>query len=56
MLMFKQVCCDQLVQIKKKSRWGRDFLPIQIGPGADPTSYKMGTRSFPRVEAAGAWG
>jgi len=30
--------------------------PVQTGHGAHPASYKMGTRSFPGVEAAGAWG
>ena len=39
-----------------KSRWGRDFPPVQTGPGAHPASCKIGTGSFPGVEAAGAWG
>jgi len=26
-----------------ESRWGRDFPPLQIGPGAHPVSCKMGT-------------
>jgi len=30
-----------------ESRWGRDFPPVQSGPGAHPASYKMGTGSFP---------
>jgi hypothetical protein len=30
-------------------RWGRDFLPVQTGPGAHPASCTMGTVSFPRV-------
>jgi len=30
--------------------------PVQTGPGAHPASRKMGTGSFPEVEAAGAWG
>ena len=30
-----------------ESRWGRDFPPVQIGPGALPASCKMGTGSFP---------
>jgi len=30
--------------------WGRDFLPVQTGPGAHPASCKMGTGSFPRVK------
>ena len=30
-----------------ESRWGRDFPPVQIGPGAHPASCKMGTGSFP---------
>ena len=29
-----------------ESRWGRDFPPIQTGPGAHPASFKMGTSSF----------
>jgi len=35
-----------------KSRWGRDFPPVQTGPGAHPASCKMGTGSFPGVK----WG
>jgi len=30
-----------------ESWWGRDFLPIQTGPGAHPASCIMGTGSFP---------
>ena len=30
-----------------ESRWGRDFPPVQIGPGAYPASCKMGNGSFP---------
>ena len=30
-----------------ESRWGRDFPPVQTGPGAHPTSCAMGTGSFP---------
>ena len=33
-----------------ESRWGRDFLPVQNGPGAHPASCKMVTGSFPRVK------
>ena len=33
-----------------ESRWGRDFPPVQIGPGAHPASCKMGTVSFPGVK------
>ena len=33
-----------------ESRWGRDFSPIQTGPGAHPASCKMGTGSFPGVK------
>ena len=29
-----------------ESRWGRDFPPVQTGPGAHPVSCKMGTGSF----------
>ena len=32
-----------------ESRWGRDFPPVQTGPGAHPASCKMGTGSFPGV-------
>ena len=39
-----------------ESRWGRDFPPVQTGPGADPASCTIGAGSFPGVEAAGAWG
>jgi len=35
-------------------RWGRDFPPIQTGPGVHPASCTMGTGSFPEVEAAWA--
>ena len=33
-----------------ESRWGRDFLPFQTGPGAHPASCTMGTGSFPGVK------
>jgi len=33
-----------------ESRWGRDFPPIQTGPGAHPASCKMGTGFFPGVK------
>jgi hypothetical protein len=33
-----------------ESRWGRDFPPLQTGPGAHPASCKMGTGSFPGVK------
>ena len=29
---------------------GRDFPPVQTGPGAHPASYTMGTGSFPGVK------
>ena len=32
-----------------ESRWGRDFPPVQTGPGAHPASCKMGSGSFPGV-------
>jgi len=38
-----------------ESRWGRDFLLVQTGPGAHPASCKLGTGSFLGIEAAGAW-
>ena len=37
-----------------ESRWGRDYLPVQTGPGAHPASCKMGTRSFTGVKCG--WG
>ena len=33
-----------------ESRWGRDFPPVQTGPGAHPTSCTVGTGSFPGVK------
>jgi len=33
-----------------ESRWGRDFPPVQTGPGAHPASCKMGTGSLPGVK------
>jgi hypothetical protein len=33
-----------------ESRWGRDFSPVQTGPGAHPASCTMGTGSFPGVK------
>ena len=30
---------------------GRDFLPVQTGPGAHPASCTMGTESFPGVKS-----
>jgi len=35
-----------------ESRWGRDFPPVQTGPGAHPASCKMGTGSFPGVKCS----
>jgi hypothetical protein len=37
-----------------KSWWGRDFPPIQTGPGVHPASCTMGTSSFPGVKCG--WG
>ena len=37
-----------------ESRWGRDFSPVQTGPGAHPASCTMGTGSFPGVNYG--WG
>jgi hypothetical protein len=31
----------------------RFFVPVQIGPGAHPTSYTMGNGSFPEVKWPG---
>ena len=37
-----------------ESRWGPRFsAPIQAGPGAHPSSYKMGTGSTPGVKPPG---
>ena len=33
-----------------ESRWGRNFPPVQTGPGTHPTSCTMGTGSFPGVK------
>jgi len=33
-----------------ESRWGRDFPPVQTGPGAHPASCTMGTGFFPGVK------
>jgi hypothetical protein len=33
-----------------ESRWGRDFPPVQTGPGAHPASCTMDTGSFPGVK------
>ena len=33
-----------------ESQWGRDFSPVQTGPGVHPASCKMGTGSFPGVK------
>ena len=33
-----------------ESRWGRDFPPVQTGPGAHPASYTMGIGSLPGVK------
>ena len=35
-----------------KSRWERDFPPVQTGPVAHPDSCKMGTGSFPGVKCS----
>ena len=31
-------------------RWGRDFAPVQTGPGAHPASCTTGTGSFPGLK------
>jgi len=36
--------------VRDQSRWGRDFPPVQTGPGAHPASCNTGTRSFPGVK------
>ena len=35
-----------------KSRWGRDFPPVQTGPGAQLAPCKRGTGSFPGVKCS----
>jgi len=35
---------------RTESRWGRDFPPVQTGPGIHPASCTMGTESFPGVK------
>jgi len=35
-----------------ESWWGRDFSPVQTGPGAHPASCTMGTGSFPGVKCS----
>ena len=37
-----------------ESRWWRDFLPVQTGPGTHPASCTMGTGSFPGVPGRAA--
>jgi len=39
-----------------ESQWGRDFPPVQTGPGAHPAFYKTGNVYFPGVKEAGVWG
>ena len=39
----------KLLKVNDRCRWGRDFPPVQTGPGAHPASCKMGTGSFPEV-------
>jgi len=36
-----------------ESRWGRDFPPVQTGPGAHPASCTMGTGSYPGGKVSG---
>jgi hypothetical protein len=46
--------CYGLDGLGMESRWGAKFFaPIQTGPGAHPTSYTMGTGSFPGVKRPG---
>ena len=37
---------ESTINVFKKSWWGRDFPPVQTGPGAHADSCKMGTGSF----------
>ena len=36
--------------LPSRSRWGRDFPPVQTGPRAHPASCTMGTGSVPGVK------
>ena len=38
------------IHFQSSSWWGRDFPPVQTGPGAHPASCTMGTGSFPGVK------
>ena len=50
-MLYTKVLIDLTYEnLKKKSRWGRDFPPVHTGPGAHPVSCKMGTGSFPGVK------
>jgi len=42
--------------VRDRIRGGRDFPPVQAGPGAHPASCTMGAGSFPEVKTAGTWG
>ena len=44
------VCVDRVGPSEIESRWGRDFPPVQTGPGAHPASCKIGTESSPGVK------
>jgi len=35
-----------------ESQWGRDFPPVQTGPGAHPASCTIGTGSFPGLKCS----
>ena len=50
-LMYMYIC-DWLWAGRSEDRIlvGRDFLPVQTGPGAHPASWTMGTASFPGVK------
>ena len=54
--LFRSVLLNSLYDVHtvfKKNTWanlGRDFPPVQTGPGAHPTSCKMGTGSSPEVK------
>ena len=44
------VCVYIYIYIHIEFLWGRDFPPVQTGPGAHPASCKMGTGYIPAVK------
>ena len=51
---FTIATCYGLDGTRIQSRWGARFsAPVQTGPGAHPSTYTMGTGSFPGVNRPG---